>query len=186
MLKGFLEKYINNAKNILDNIDYSKIEEIIEQIEKADKIYILGNGGSSATASHIKNDLGVGLARRGIKHFNIENLTDNIPTITAISNDIAYEDIFYLQLLNRVKKGDLIIAISCSGNSKNILKGVEYSKDIGAKIVSLVGFDGGRLKDLSDICLHTKTQNGEYGVVEDIHLIINHIIFSYYIKEKNE
>lgn len=98
------------------------------------------------------NDLGVGLSRRGIRDFDITSLADNTPVCTAIANDSGYENIFYLQLVNKVKKNDVIIAIiSCSGNSSNIIKAVEYAKIQEAIIIGITGFDGGQLKEIADI-----------------------------------
>ena len=110
------------------------------------KIYIIGNGGSAATASHMANDLSVGLKLREIRNFDVESLSDNSSVCTAIANDIGYENIFYAQLKNRIKKEDLLIAISCSGNSENIVKAARYAKEIGASVVGMTGFNGGMLK----------------------------------------
>ncbi|MEA2049977.1 MAG: SIS domain-containing protein [Campylobacterota bacterium] len=186
-INNFITEYTNNLKLLLDNIDKKGIEKIIFALEKTkinkSKIYILGNGGSAATASHMVNDLGVGLRRRDISNFDIISLADNTPVCTAISNDIGYNNIFYMQLKGLLKKEDLIIAISCSGNSKNILKAVEYGNTIGSTIIGLTGFDGGKLKKESDISFHINTKKGEYGLVEDLHMILDHIIYSYYIQK---
>lgn len=181
----FIHGYVTKLKNLLDNTDISAITKIIDLLEKTQKakgiVYVLGNGGSSATASHMANDLNIGLKRRGIRKFNVISLADNSPVITAISNDIGYENIFYMQLEDVLKPEDLIIAISCSGNSPNITKAVKYAKEIGSQIVGCTGFDGGELKQLSDVCFHVDTPKGEYGLVEDMHMILDHIIYSYYI-----
>ncbi len=183
--ENFINGYVTKLKNLLDNTDISAISRIIDLLEKTQDsrgtVYVLGNGGSSATASHMANDLNVGLKRRGIRKFNVISLADNSPVITAISNDIGYENIFYMQLEDVLKAEDLIIAISCSGNSPNITKAVKYAKEIGSQIVGCTGFDGGELKQLSDICFHVDTPKGEYGLVEDMHMILDHIIYSYYI-----
>lgn len=181
----FINGYVTKLKNLLDSTDISAISRIIDLLEKTQDsrgaVYVLGNGGSSATASHMANDLNVGLKRRGIRKFNVISLADNSPVITAISNDIGYENIFYMQLEDVLKPEDLIIAISCSGNSPNITKAVKYAKEIGSQIVGCTGFDGGELKQLSDVCFHVDTPKGEYGLVEDMHMILDHIIYSYYI-----
>lgn len=183
--KDFILIYTNKLIKLLENIDVDAISEIIELLENTQRkkgvIYVLGNGGSSATASHMANDLNVGLKRRNIRKFNVISLADNSPVITAISNDIGYENIFYMQLLDVLKPEDMIIAISCSGNSPNITKAVDYAKTIGSKVVGCTGFDGGELKKKSDICFHVDTPVGEYGLVEDMHMILDHIIYSYYI-----
>ena len=181
-MKKFTEEYINNLTSLLKKIDYQNIEDIIEVLDNTrGTIYIIGNGGSAATASHMVNDLGVGLKRRNIRTLHVESLSDNSSVCTALANDIGYKNIFYMQLKDRIKKGDVLIAISCSGNSKNIIKAVKYAKKEDAKIIGLTGFDGGKLKQLSDVNFHVATKKGTYGIVEDMHSVVNHIIYSYYI-----
>lgn len=179
--------YINNLIELLQNIDYEIVDQIIQILEEAahkqSSIYIIGNGGSSATASHMVNDLGAGLRRRGLINLDITSLADNVPVITAIANDIGYENIFYMQLEGLLKPEDLIIAISCSGNSPNIVKAVEYAKNIGSTIIGITGFDGGDLKKLCDVNFHIDAPKGEYGLVEDMHMILDHMIYSYYINK---
>lgn len=181
----FIKSYIEKLKDLLDNIDTNSVGEIIDLLEETKKkngtVYIIGNGGSSATASHMANDLNVGLRRRGIRKFNVVSLGDNSAVMTAISNDIGFENAFYMQLEDVINDKDLLIAISCSGNSPNIVKAVEYAKQMNTKVVGCSGFDGGELKKLSDVCFHVDTPKGEYGLVEDIHMILDHIIYSYYI-----
>ena len=181
----FLRNYVNRLKILLDNISTNDIKNIIDTLEETitnnSKIYVIGNGGSSATASHMVNDLGIGLRRRKIKNFNIVSLGDNSAVTSAIANDIGFENIFYMQLENILKAEDVIIAISCSGNSPNIIKAIEYAKNVGSKIIGVTGFDGGKLKKLSDINFHVDAPAGEYGLVEDVHMILDHMIYSYYI-----
>ncbi len=188
-LNIFIKEYISKLKNLLENIDPKIIQEIVTSlentIENQSRIYILGNGGSSATASHMANDLGAGLRRRDILNLDIISLADNTPVNTAIANDIGFENIFYMQLKGLLKEDDLILAISCSGNSPNIIKAVKYAKSLKVKIIGITGFDGGELKKLSDINFHVKTSKGEYGLVEDMHMILDHILYSYYIQKGN-
>ena len=142
-MKDFFEMYTKNLKDMLDNINYDDIDKIIQRLEKTivdnAKIYIVGNGGSSATASHMANDLGVGLRRRGIINFNIVSLGDNSAVTSAIANDIGFENIFYMQLEGILKPEDVVIAISCSGNSPNITKTVNYAKNIGSTVIGITG-----------------------------------------------
>lgn len=184
-MQNFFESYVVKLKFLLDELKYVDITKIIESlestIEKKSKIYIVGNGGSAATASHMVNDLGAGLRRRGIINFEVISLADNTPVTTAIANDIGYDNIFYMQLEGLLKKDDVLIAISCSGNSPNIVKAVEYAKGIGSQVIGITGFDGGVLRELSDINFHVDAPKGEYGLVEDIHMILDHMIYSYYI-----
>ncbi len=181
---SFTKKYLQDLSTILNNTHLETIPQIINALDATKgRIYIIGNGGSAATASHMANDLGAGLRRREIKYFDIESLGDNTPVCTAIANDIGYENIFYMQLKGRLKPEDLLIAISCSGDSPNIIKAVEYAKEEKATVIGLTGFDGGTLKTLSDINYHVQTQQGHYGIVEDAHMILNHIIYSYYTNQ---
>ncbi len=187
-MKEFVELYIENLRKILLSLDISVIENIKNAINKTEelnsKIYIIGNGGSAATASHMANDLSIGLKIREIKNLDVESLSDNSSVCTAIANDIGYENIFYAQLKHKIKKEDLLIAISCSGNSINIVKATTYAKEVGTTIVGITGFSGGKLKELSDINFHVETPKGEYGLVEDVHMILDHILYSYYVSQK--
>jgi len=134
----------------------------------------MGNGGSASTASHFACDLGKGLSLPGKKRFKALALCDNIPTMTAYANDCSYEDIFSEQLKNIVEAGDCVVAISGSGNSKNVLKAVELANQHSAITIGLTGFQGGRLKDLVSECLIVPNNTMEQ--VEDIHLVILHAI----------
>ncbi|MBL1243434.1 MAG: SIS domain-containing protein [Sulfurimonas sp.] len=186
-MKKFVKKYIKNLMSTLEEIDITAVTQIIDALENVQgRIYIVGNGGSAATASHMVNDLGVGLKRRSIRNFDVESLSDNTPVCSAIANDIGYKNVFYMQLKDKINKNDILIAISCSGNSPNIIKAVNYSKKQGAKIIGLSGFDGGKLKKKSDINFHVQTAKDEYGLVEDMHMILDHIIYTYYIKKKKQ
>jgi len=184
-----MKNYQRKLKNKIDAMNIAEIELIIGQLDRCNKdgssIYIIGNGGSAATAMHMQNDLGSGLKRRGILDLNIMSLCDNLPVLTALSNDIGFENIFLSQLSGKIKKNDLLVAISCSGDSGNIIKAAEYSRNEGAIIVGMTGFNGGRLKEISDINYHVGTECGEYGIVEDMHMILNHMIYTYYIKGDN-
>lgn len=181
-----VEAYKKELIQKINEIDYQVIAEIIGALEVANKkksdIYIIGNGGSAATAAHIVNDFGVGLRRKGKLNLRVCCLTDNVPTITAMSNDISYDDIFLAQLVDVINADDILIAASCSGNSPNIIKAVKYAKSKGAKVIALTGFDGGELYGLSDIQYHVSTEDGKYGIVEDMHLVFDHIIYEYFLK----
>lgn len=183
---GYFKSYKRRLINLIENIDDSVLDEIIAAMEKTiptkSKIYVIGNGGSSATASHMMNDFGVGLRRRKIRNFDILSLGDNTPVLTAAANDLGYDSIFSIQLEGQLKKDDVLIAISCSGNSPNIVKAVEYAKQIGSTIIGLTGFHGGKLKEMSDINFHVDVNNNEYGLVEDVHMILDHIIYTYFIE----
>jgi len=188
-IKPFVKDYLTRLKQILDDIDVDVISDIVdtleETIENKSRIYILGNGGSAATASHMVNDLGAGLRRRDVINFDVTSLGDNSSVVTAIANDIGYENIFYMQMKGHINADDVIVAISCSGNSANIIKAVDYAKDLGCKIIGVTGFNGGYLKKISNINFHVDAPEGEYGLVEDAHMILDHIIYSYYIQAES-
>jgi D-sedoheptulose 7-phosphate isomerase len=185
-IKSFVTDYLVRLKRILDDIDTEVVSDIVDTLEltlvNKSRIYIIGNGGSSATASHMVNDLGAGLRRRDIVNFDVVSLGDNSPVVSAIANDIGYENIFYMQMKGLINSNDIVIAISCSGDSPNIVKAVDYAKDLGCKIIGITGFDGGYLKSISDISFHVNAPKNEYGLVEDVHMILDHIIYSFYIQ----
>lgn len=186
-IQDFTIDYLRRLKLLLDKIDVDVVKKIFDTltqtIEKKSKIYIIGNGGSSSIASHMVNDLGCGLRRREIISLDIMSLADNTPVCTAISNDLGYENIFYMQLKDILRKNDVLIAISSSGNSANIIKSVEYARGIGATVIGCTGFDGGKLKKLADISFHIETPHGEYGLVEDVHGMLDHILHSYFLSK---
>ena len=144
-------------------------------IAKQGTIYILGNGGSASTASHFSNDLRVIAQRRGAQ-IKVFSLTDNSASVTAIGNDSKFEDIFKLQLNGILQNIDLVFCISASGNSINLISAVEYANSVGAQTVSLVGFDGGSLRGISNYCCLVPSITGEYQPTEDVHLSICHYL----------
>ena len=149
--------------------------------EKEATVYVFGNGGSASTASHMANDFNKGISEYTDKKFRICCLNDNVPTVLAIANDIGYEDIFSFQLRNKVKPGDLVIGISGSGNSQNVINALTYAKEQGAKIIGWVGFDGGRVSKITDLTFHVPV--GNMQLVEDMHLILNHLMMYVIMKE---
>lgn len=182
--KAQIEDYLLHEINVLRSLDTEAINEAINLLEmtfNAEKmIYIFGNGGSASTASHYQNDFNKGISAHTIKKFRFLCLNDNVPTIMAIANDIGYDNIFQFQLDGRLTKDDIVIAISGSGNSKNITKAVEYAKEMGNKVIGITGFDGGRLKQLCDISLHVPVMSMQ--ITEDVHMIFDHLIMSIFYK----
>jgi D-sedoheptulose 7-phosphate isomerase len=182
--KNAIERYIELEIATLKKLDADSINEamnlLLQSYEHRKKIYIFGNGGSSATASHFQNDFNKGISEYTEKKFNFVCLNDNIPTVMAIANDIGFEEIFRFQLNNRLEDGDIIIAISGSGNSPNVINAVEYAKSKGNKIIGLTGYKGGKLKELSDISLHVPVMSMQ--VTEDIHMVFDHLMMSIFYK----
>ncbi|MCK5022707.1 MAG: SIS domain-containing protein [Candidatus Aenigmarchaeota archaeon] len=184
-MNGFVDNYFSELKKIFDKMNSKNIEEITDVIYKAYEnqrnIFILGNGGSASTASHFACDLGKGTLSRvydkNEKRFRVISLTDNAATISAYANDLSFDDIFVQQLRNLVHRGDIVIAITGSGNSKNVLKAMEYAKDAGAVTVGMLGFDGGKVKQFLD--KYVIVPSNHYGRVEDLHIILEHLITDY-------
>lgn len=182
--KSDIKDYIKLEAEVLNKLDVDAINDaidlILEAYESNKKIYIFGNGGSSATASHYQNDFNKGISEYTDKKFNFCCLNDNIPTVMAIANDIGFEEIFRFQLMNRLQDGDIIIAISGSGNSKNVINAVEYAKQNKNKVIGLTGFNGGKLLKLCDVSLHVPIMSMQ--ITEDIHMVFDHMIMSIFYK----
>lgn len=180
----YIEKYIDDEKKVLDMLDRNEINRALNLLDECLKndgnIYIFGNGGSSATASHYVNDFNKGISEYTEKKFRFQCLNDNVPTVMAIANDIGFEEIFRFQLNGKITDKDVIIAISGSGNSKNVINAVEYAKSVGCKIIGLTGFSGGKLKELSDISLHAPINSMQ--ITEDIHMFFDHLMMSIFYK----
>ncbi len=170
--------YYDTLKQVIDNLDKREINRTMQAIlKKYDQqaiIYIFGNGGSAATASHFVCDFNKGACEQVDNKFRFICLNDNIPIMTAISNDISYEDVFSYQLNGKLQKEDMVIAISGSGNSKNVIRAVEYAKIIGCEVVGITGYEGGKLKPLADYHLHVMANDMQK--VEDIHMTFDHLI----------
>lgn len=173
-----IEGYIALVKDTLDKLDRSSIEKTIEAFMQAYQaeatIFIFGNGGSAASASHACGDFVKGASYGLEKRFRVMSLVDNLPSMLAIANDISYDDIFVEQLKNFLKPGDLVIGISGSGNSANVVKAMEYAKQKGARTIAFCGYTGGKIKQLADLSVHSVALDME--VAEDIHMIVFNII----------
>ena len=177
----FIRGYFSYLSDLLKKLDTEEISVVAKELELArerdNTIFLAGNGGSAATASHMANDIGLAAIKKGVeKPFRTLSLTDNVSVITAISNDAGFENLFIQQLQNHHRPGDLLIVISASGNSQNLLSAAEWIKEKGGKVIGLLGFDGGKLLDICDHVILAKTPKGEYGPVEDIHMILDHAI----------
>ena len=180
--KDFSKNYIMHLKKVIDNIDHDSIDNFINIILNArdnkSTIYFIGNGGSASTASHFANDLSIGTNDYN-KPLKVISLTDNVAIISAIGNDFGYDDIFLRQVKVYAKPGDVLVAISASGNSNNLLSAIKYANDNNIVTVSMTAFDGGKLRSLTKNSIHVSTELKEYGPAEDAHLIINHLVMSY-------
>ena len=181
----FARGYLEGLKKCLDALSLEAVAEVIGCLEEAYRegrqVFIIGNGGSAATASHLACDLGKNTlsteGRETARRFRVVALTDNAPWMTALANDLGYEHIFSEQLKNLVQEGDLLIAISGSGDSPNIVEGVRAAKALGAKVVGMLGFDGGKVRGMADVCV--VVESNEYGYIEDVHLALAHLMTAY-------
>lgn len=183
--QSIVEKYLSDLHTCLDELPPQDIEAIAGIIfnayKKGKRIFLMGNGGSAATSSHFARDLRIGTACPDKPRLQAISITDNTPMVTAIANDTDYSNIFREQLIGQLKKGDVVIAISASGNSPNVIKAVEYARSEGAVTIGLTGFSGGKLSKLADKSITLSSR--DYGPVEDIHLCLAHMI-SYLVREK--
>jgi D-sedoheptulose 7-phosphate isomerase len=179
----FSHAYVERLIRVLQSLDYEAIAGVIdvflEARERGSKIFFLGNGGSAATASHFANDLGVCASPDGRPPFRSLSLTANNAFVTCLANDFGYETIFSRQLRNLMQPGDVVVGISASGNSPNAVQAMEYAEENGGISVAIVGFDGGKMKKVAAKVIHVETEHGEYGPVEDVHMVLDHLISSY-------
>lgn len=172
-----IHDYYEREKQVFDALDpesfNAALNALLRHYDHEDTIYVIGNGGSSATANHMVCDFNKGISMSLSKPFHVVSLTDNIPSVMAYGNDVGFEDVFYLPLKQWLKSTDMVIAISGSGNSHNIIKAVTYAKSIGAEILGLEGYDGGKLKGIADINIHAKVNDMQ--IAEDVHMTFVHV-----------
>lgn len=174
--------YLERLSDSLREIHAEKVSELGDILYRAyhmgSSVFIVGNGGSASTASHMAADLAKNTIGPHMTRFRVLSLNDNMSLVTALANDDGYENVFREQLVNLIRPSDVLIAISASGNSPNVLRAIEYATSRHAQTVGLLGFDGGRALDLVDHAIHVRSQ--DYGVIEDAHLILNHILVEYF------
>ena len=179
MDNGTMLAYRNECIAALNSIDLDAVESVTRALLDArgrgSSVFVVGNGGSAATASHMATDLmlGSGLVDPPLR---VIALTDNQAIVTATGNDLGFNHVFSRQLNHLARPQDLLIAVSASGNSPNVLACVEAAKEMGLTTVAFTGFDGGRLATMVDLLVHVPTRQGAYGPVEDVHLMVNHMI----------
>ncbi len=179
-MEQFVQGYIDHLQDTLARLPVEQIEKVIETLIEAQwsrhTVFILGNGGSAATASHFACDLGKGASIKGLPRVRVIALTDNTETITAWANDASYEHIFAEQLRGLVEPNDVVIGISGSGRSPNVLNAIALARQAGATTIGFTGFDGGLLADMVDIPLVVPSDSME--CIEDVHLVLEHAICS--------
>lgn len=177
---NFIENYVESQARAILKTPYADLEKFCNMLMDArnagKRIFFAGNGGSAATASHFTNDLVKGLSPGNVKRFKAFSLVDQVPVITALANDYDYSVIFSEQLKNYAEKGDLLIVISGSGNSPNVVKACELAAEIGMKTAALTGRDGGKLRGLCDLSVIAPHDGMEQ--IEDIHMLWEHCTIS--------
>jgi D-sedoheptulose 7-phosphate isomerase len=177
---GYLERYLTRSGEVLRKLPVAAIDDVVQTLiaalEAERFIYVMGNGGSAANAEHFVNDLGKGESHGFPRRFKVLSLTSNVSLLTAWANDTGYERVFAEQLRNFVGPGDVAVAISGSGNSRNVLNALELARERGAVTVGLTGFDGGKLKPLCDHCVIVPSDNMQH--IEEMHLVVLHAMYS--------
>jgi D-sedoheptulose 7-phosphate isomerase len=172
--------HLHKLTSALDRMDLDAIERVFQRLRKARDtgatVYIAGNGGSAATATHWANDLGKATKRSGGKPIRVLCLNDNMSWLTALANDEGYDRVFSGQLENFARPDDLLVVISTSGNSQNLVSAVELAKDRGTATIGFLGFDGGALKNMVDDLVWVPTEIGAYELAEDSHMTLCHIL----------
>lgn len=173
-----IEKYLETEKTALENLPREDINNVMNILEKArlngNRIFICGNGGSASTASHYVCDFNKGVSYDRQVKYDFECLNDNVPMMMAIANDVSYDDIFVVPLQNKLKAGDVVIGISGSGNSENVVRAIKYGNENGAETIAICGYDGGKVKMAAKHNIHVKI--GNMQIVEDIHLMLDHLM----------
>jgi D-sedoheptulose 7-phosphate isomerase len=174
--------YIEGLRSAIDELprdELSRLGELLYRAYRDEKaVFTFGNGGSASTASHMAADLSKNTIDADMRRFRVFSLNDNQSLMTALANDLGYEHVFSEQLRNFVRPGDLLVAISASGNSENVINAIRYGQSQSAEVAGILGFDGGQAAELADLAI--VVPSCEYGIVEDVHLIINHILVDHF------
>ena len=184
MSPSFPVNYKSGLLQAIDTVDLDRVREAIRILADARAggrhIFVCGNGGSASTASHFACDMVKGASFQRVERFRIMALTDSLPTLTAYSNDVDYACVFVEQLKNFAQPGDVLMAISGSGNSPNVLRAVEYANSIGCRTIGLTGRDGGKLGPMAQ--LNIQVSEPHMGRIEDVHMIVTHMICYYFME----
>ncbi|MFH0821691.1 MAG: SIS domain-containing protein [Pseudomonadota bacterium] len=179
----YAERYLDHLAEVLKRLDCGMVQRVIDLFitarDNGNTIFFLGNGGSAATANHFANDLCVSASPAGKKRFRAVSLASNVSYLTCLANDFGYEEVFIRQLQNLMLPRDVVVGISAGGTSENVLRALDYAGKNGGISVAVVGFDGGTAKDLARYTIHVPTDKGEYGPVEDVHMVLDHLIAAY-------
>lgn len=181
--QDYTRRYRERLAELLEAMDAGAFDRAVEALDAARQegrtIFVIGNGGSAAAAAHLVNDLVAGAYLEGAPSFRAFALSDNVSTLTALANDSGYESVFEHQLKVYMRPGDVVLAMSVSGNSPNILRALEYARNNGGIIIGLCGLSGGKMAARCNILLHAATTPDEYGPVEDVFSIAGHLVSGY-------
>ncbi len=173
-----VESYVERLTSAIDGVDLQQVQTWIDRLavarNDASTVFVCGNGGSAATASHFATDLGKGASYGHPQRFRVVALTDSVPTITAYANDVGYDVVFAEQLRGLGKQGDVLVTISGSGTSPNIIRVIEAARELQLDVVSLTGFSGGESGPMSDI--HVNVPSDHMGRIEDVHMALCHMV----------
>ncbi len=187
-IQSYFDNYRQRLNDLLNSVNIDDLTKTIDIMVTAFKsgntVYVCGNGGSAATASHMQADFSFFTRYFTAFRPKVKALTDNAAMITAVGNDTSFDDIFVEQLRGHFKKGDVIICISASGNSQNVVKAAQFANEKNGTSIAFVGFKGGRLLDTAHVSLYTPNSAGDYGPIEDLHMIFNHFIVNFLSKDE--
>jgi D-sedoheptulose 7-phosphate isomerase len=181
----FVEAYFDRLTSCIRDVPTDRVQAVCEVLYRAylnDKqVFVVGNGGSAATASHMAADIAKNTLSPNMRRFRIMSLTDNTPLLTALGNDLGYDRVFSEQLTNLIRPGDVLVTISGSGRSANVLEAMRCARAHAATNVALLGFDGGEARELADE--YVLVPSDDYGVIEDIHMILSHALTGFFKRQ---
>jgi len=188
-ITAYAQQYLDRTEQLARTFakpeNLASLEALVGKVEEVRRaggtIYFCGNGGSASTAEHVATDLFNNTAKGDDGRILTHSLSSNLPSITALGNDFGYGDVFKRQLEGRLSDKDMLVAISASGNSPNVVFALDYANGMGVYTVAVVGFEtGGKAKEIADLAIHIKTEKGEYEHVEDMHMIVGHVLIGYF------
>ena len=174
----FIDRYFSELTDAISQVPQDQVEKVVQHIYRAyresKQVFILGNGGSASTASHFCCDLGKGAVVDGKPRLRVMSLNDNMALLSAYANDCGYESVFVEQMKNLLQKGDVVICITASGNSPNVVRAIEFANEAGTTTIGLLGFGGGKAREL--VTEDVTIDNRNYGQVEDVHMFLAHCV----------
>ena len=187
-IESFVQEYLGRLRRVVDELPLERVEAVGELLFTAytegKQVFVVGNGGSAATASHLTCDLAKATIGTNLPRLRITSLGDNVPLLTALANDAGYDHVFSEQLVGLLGEGDVLVVLSGSGRSPNVLEAMRFARSRSATVVALLGFDGGAAAELADE--HVVVPVDDYGLVEDVHMILGHVLTGYFRERLRE